>query len=223
MRRIFLRISVALFTFLVGALPAYFHHQSKAPLKFGPAENVSQISAPIYKCDKDPKLPIRIKVWLDRNFPGWQFHKATNDDCEWVKTSVGPYAYPEMIQGDWDGNGQLDYAIMIDYYKDTYPATLENGAEVAVVAFLATKLGCVSSVVTHRESTCLATDVGYLGRVVGHGDGFLLLMPRGSRDYDYGAQSEFVYQNDTISAGTEKGGMSYLYENGKFRAIISSD
>ena len=127
------------------------------------------------------------------------------DDCAWVKTSVGPYAYPEMIQGDWDGNGQLDYAIMIDYYKDTYPATLEKGPDVSVVAFLATDSGYVSRVVSHNE------------------DGFLLLMPKGSRDYDYGAQSAFVYPNDTISAGTQTGGMSYLYENGKFRAIISSD
>ena len=129
-----------------------------------------------------------------------------------------------MIQGDWDGNGQLDYAIMIDYYKNTNPTTLENGPEVSVVAFLATDLGCVSRVVSHNESTCLATEIGYLGRVVSHHeDGFLLLMQKGSRDYDYGAQSEFVYRNDTISAGTEKGGMSYLYENGKFRAIITSD
>jgi hypothetical protein len=48
-------------------------------------------------------------------------------------------------------------------------------------------------------------------------------MRKGDRDYDYGAQREFTYEYDTIMSGFGMGGMSYLYENGKFRAIISSD
>jgi hypothetical protein len=48
-------------------------------------------------------------------------------------------------------------------------------------------------------------------------------MPKGEPDFDYEAQREFIYLHDTIMSGFGMGGISYLYENGKFRAIITSD
>jgi|GEM_PF-2718306 len=53
--------------------------------------------------------------------------------------------------------------------------------------------------------------------------GCLQLMRKGDGDYDYEAQREFTYPHDTLMSGLGMGGTSYLYENGKFRAIITSD
>jgi hypothetical protein len=55
------------------------------------------------------------------------------------------------------------------------------------------------------------------------GGGSLQLMRKGEGDYDYEEQREFTYQRDAIFSGMGMGGTSYLYENGKFRAVITSD
>ena len=53
---------------------------------------------------------------------------------------------------------------------------------------------------------------------------YLCLMPRGEWDYDFEMQAFFTYANDAILAGIfEKGGTSYVYEKGKFRAITTGD
>jgi hypothetical protein len=59
--------------------------------------------------------------------------------------------------------------------------------------------------------------------VTREGGGCLQLMREGEPDFDYEAQREFIYLHDTIMSGFGMGGISYLYENGKFRAIITSD
>src|SRR5438477_10980131 len=68
-----------------------------------------------WRCDSTPKLPHAIKVLLDKSFPGWQFPEVSDNDCQSVKTWGGKEAYAQLIQGDFDGDGGLDHAVLIQY------------------------------------------------------------------------------------------------------------
>src|SRR5437868_11985534 len=92
----------------------------------------------ILRCDTKPGLPFSIKVLLDKNFPGWQFPEVSDDDCQSVKTWGGKDAYPQVIQGDFDGDGQSDYAVLIDVNSGTdEQGRLAYRPDVYIVAFLA--------------------------------------------------------------------------------------
>jgi hypothetical protein len=53
---------------------------------------------------------------------------------------------------------------------------------------------------------------------------YLVLAKKGTGDYNYNEQKEITYANDAILTGIfEKGGMSYVYKNGKFISFVSSD
>jgi hypothetical protein len=173
--------------------------------RVNPVSREGKHDARLPRCNREAKLPIRIKTLLDRNFPGWRLHEVTTEDCEWVKMSRGKFAYPQIVQGDFDGNGWLDYALLIDYYTATDDRTLELPPTVYMVAFLATSNLYGMQVVSHE------------------GADYLTMMPKGSEDYDYQAQREFTYALDTILTAEGMGGRSFLFEHGKFRAIVTSD
>jgi len=158
----------------------------------------------IFSCKK-PKLPTPIKVMLDRKFPGWQFPEVSDEDCQGVKQWGGPEAYPELIQGDFDGDGRLDYAVLIEEGSEAGDRGIAVYPDIYIVAFLNRQKKLKMTIVTREGGDCLQ------------------LMHKGDGDYDYEAQREFTYSNDTIFSGAGMGGTSYLYENGKFRAIITSD
>jgi hypothetical protein len=158
----------------------------------------------IFSCKK-PKLPTPIKVMLDRKFPGWQFPEVSDEDCLSVKELSGPEAYPELIQGDFDGDGRNDYAVLIEESSEANDKGLAVYPVIYIVAFLNRHKRFKMAIVTHEGGGCLQ------------------LLHQGASDFNYEAQREFTYSNDTIFSGAGMGGMSYLYENGKFRAIITSD
>src|SRR3989442_15942231 len=64
----------------------------------------------VWRCEATPELPRPIKVLLDRNFSGWRFPAVSDDDCQCVKSWGGNDAFAQLIHGDFDGDGQLDYA-----------------------------------------------------------------------------------------------------------------
>jgi hypothetical protein len=174
---------------------------------FGPAEapsSTGSASEPVFRCDKKPDLPFSIKAPLDKHFPGWQFPEISDEDCQTVKQWGGPDAHPEVIQGDFDGNGQVDYAILIQHGSIT-DRGIVVGPKTYIVAFIREHDRYKMKMVTQEGGSCLQ------------------VMDKGELDYDYEAQREFTYLHDTIMSGFGMGGMSYLYEKGKFRAIITSD
>ena len=59
--------------------------------------------------------------------------------------------------------------------------------------------------------------------VTSEGGSDLILMRKGESDYDYGAQRDFNYPRDSILTGMGMGGTSYIWENGRFRALTTSD
>jgi hypothetical protein len=205
MRKLLLRIGFALFTFLLGASPAYVHHRSKVCLKFGPAEPPSESSLPVYKCDKTPDLPLPIKVLLNRNFPGWSFPEVSEDDCGAVRECGGPEAYAQMIDGDFNGDGLEDCAVLLQQSAEANDKGVAKPLMVYIVAFFRKSGGYKMQLITSE------------------GGSALILMHKGEPDYDYGAQRDFTYPRDAIFSGIGMGGTSYIYENGRFRALTTSD
>lgn len=205
MRKLLVRISVALLTFLVGASPAYIHRRSKPPLKFGPAEDPYQSTLPVYKCDKSPDLPLPIKVLLNGNFPGWSFPEVSEDDCYAVRECGGLEAYAQMIKGDFNDDGLMDYAVLIQRSAEANDKGVAKPLIVDIVAFFR-KTG------------------GYkMYPVSSEGGSALILMRKGESDYDYEGEREFTYPRDSIFSGVGMGGTSYIWEHGTFRALTTSD
>jgi hypothetical protein len=159
----------------------------------------------VWRCEATPKLPHPIKVLLDKNFPGWQFPAVSDDDCQAVKSWGGKDAFAQLIQGDFDGDGRLDHAVLIEVESGTDDLGLVSRPAVYIIAFLAGRHEYRMRMVTHEGGGCVQ------------------LMRKGQGGYDYHAQREFIYSNDTIFSSEGMGGSSYLYEHGNFRAIISSD
>ncbi len=205
MRKLLPRISFALFTFLVGGSTVNLRHHAKPSLKFGPAEAPSESSLPVYKCDKTPDLPLPIKVLLNGNFPGWSFPEVSEDDCYAVRECGGFEAYAQMIKGDFNGDGLQDYAVLIQQSAEANDKGVAKPLIVHIVAFFRKAGGYKMHLVTSE------------------GGSDLILMREGEPDYDYEAQRDFTYPRDSISSGMGMGGTSYIWENGRFRALTTSD
>jgi hypothetical protein len=198
MRKLILGITSALLTAAVGVASVKIHAlwQSRTVAVATKQESgfATLITETNLSC-KRPELPIPVKALLDRNFPGWKFPAVSDETCQTIKQLAGPDAYPELIQGDFDSDGKPDYAVLFE----------RGSSSRYIAAFLKRRDQYKMTIVSHQ------------------GGESLQLMRRGASDYDYDAQREFTYSRDTIFSGMGMGGSSYLYENGKFRAIITSD
>jgi len=204
-RKLLLRISFGLLTFLIGSAPAHVHRRSKTPLKFGPAEDPYESSLPVYKCDQTPDLPLPIKVLLNRNFPGWSLPEVSEDDCGAVRECGGLEAYAQMIKGDFNDDGLQDYAVLIQQSAEANDKGVAKPLIVHIVAFFRKAAGYQMHLVTSE------------------GGSALILMRKGESDYDYEGERDFTYPRDSIFSGMGMGGTSYIYEHGRFRALTTSD
>jgi len=157
-------------------------------------------ASPRFHSDKSPELPLSIKSLRNQYYLGWSFPDITDEDGQTVEQNGGPDA---VIQGDFNDEGYRDYAVLTEQDAEAHDHHVTSPLTILIVAFFRTHNG-------YRRQ-----------QVTDEGGGCLQLMPKGQRDYD--AQGEFTYQRDTIFSGFGMGGTSYLYENGKFRAIITSD
>ena len=147
-----------------------------------------------------PRLPAPLKQTLDRRFGGWIYNETGSEILKWFSAEKRG-ANPNLIAGDFDGNGLRDYAIQI--------ITLSSGQrERRVVVYLRRGKGYRHRTLATGEPT---------------GELFLLLMPRGTKDYSYSRHRHFRYKLDSIGVFSEKGGSSYFYKNGRFVSEITSD
>ena len=165
----------------------------------------SPSSSAIAACESAPELPSPLKTLVDKYFPGWTFPQVDDEDCQTIKQRGGPDAHPALIEGDFDGNGRMDYAVLIQHGAINDGRGIVANPDAYIVAFLNRHDGYRMRIVTREAGSCLQ------------------VMRRGETDYDYDGQREFAYRHDTIFSSMGMGGTSYLYENGKFRAIITSD
>ncbi len=203
MVRFLFRLGCGLLTFAISAAVVTLRHR-EPPITFGPPEDSSQ-ALPVYRCDKTPELPLPIKVLLNQNYPGWEFPEVSEDDCYSVRECGGPDAYAQLIRGDFNDDGLSDYAVLIQLNAEANDKGIARPIRVDVVAFF-------------RRAN------GYkMYPVTSEGGGAVIVMRKGTTDYDYEKERDFTYPRDAIFTGIGMGGTSYLYEYGKFRAIITSD
>ena len=140
------------------------------------------------------ELPTSARVMLDRRFAGWKFSDVSSEVKQFVKENLRG-ASPVLISGDFDGNGRLDYAALI-----------QQGSRYYLVIFL------------RRRADYK------MYRVRNPNGEYLIRARKGSRDYNYEEQKEITYANDAILTGIfEKGGSSYVFKNGRFVSFVSSD
>lgn len=152
------------------------------------------------------ELPPQAQVTLYARFPRWRYAEVEDEVRQALKKDDGPNSRPDLISGDFDGDGQADYAALIEQDTTNSKAGESVGSQLYLVVFLQRQRGFKLHVIEDP------------------GGGYLQLVRKGDGSYDYEAQKEFTYEHDAIFAGIfEKGGTSYVYEHGKFRAIITSD
>ena len=154
---------------------------------------------------KPEQLPSTVRAELDKRFSGWRFPKVDEGIHRYLRENISADTRPEFISGDFDGNGQLDYAVIIEHGVALGEDGNPVGHNTYVVAFL--KSG----------------DKLKFYMMDGGGE-YIALIKKGEKGYEYGTGKNFIYKNDAIFSGYfEKGGSSYIYEKGKFRSIITSD
>jgi hypothetical protein len=155
--------------------------------------------------EESPKveLPTAARRVLDKKYPGWKFPEVNDEIRQYYKKSD---AELNLVQGDFDGNGQADYALQI-----AHGVVFDNGGraypQIHLVALLQ-KSGKFKLYIVDAD---------------GGGD-FLIVWKKGDQGYSYDTQSHFIFANDAIEAVIfEKAGVSYVFEKGKFRAIVTGD
>lgn len=165
----------------------------------------------IYQNHRYPKqtaeilLPPKMKVALDRRFPGWKYLEVEEEITKFLRQEISRFARPDLISGDFNGDGRADYAALIEQNSSTRKRSEAEARRSYLVVFLKQRRGFQVHVLDPEGA-------------------YLCLMKRGQWDYDYEKQSFFTYQTDAIFAGIfEKGGTSHIYRKGKFRAIVTSD
>ena len=144
-------------------------------------------------------LPSPVKASLDREYPAWSFGSIHPEVRSYFK---GKRRFPNLILGDFDGDGNRDYAVKIAY--------TENAARVQrIIVFL------------HRGKDFLPR---VLDTAPENPITYLWLAAKGTNGFDHESEKGFVYQNDAISlVFHEKASVSYIYEAGRFRPVITGD
>lgn len=187
-------------TFAVSGGIAKIGRHSRPPMLFGPPE-APAANDPVYRCDESPDVPLPIQVLLNRQYREWSFPEVSEDQCYSVKNCGGPDAFAQLIKGDFNDDGRLDYAVVIQQSAYANDSGVAKPWMIRVVAFFRKANGYTMHPVTDEAG------------------GSVILMRKGETDFDYETQREFTYPRDAILSGWT----SYLWEHGRFRAISTVD
>jgi len=132
---------------------------------------------------------------LDTRFRSWKIAEIDSGIVEYFRQNRS-FEKPNLIKGDWNGDGRTDYAVLLQNRKI---------AEKRITVVL------------------MKNKSGYKTYVLDAND-CLMSVKKGKRDYDFEARKTFRYRTDAIfSYIWEKAGVSYVWNNGKFRMIATSD
>jgi hypothetical protein len=155
---------------------------------------------------QEHELPATIRLKLDERYPGWRFAQISDEIRRATKEWASPASQLNLISGDFDGNGEVDYALLIEHGGMPNDEGATVGRSVNIVAFLRRGAKYKFSLVDSS------------------GGDYLLLGRKGDGRYDYEARKKFTFTNDAIESVTfEKAATSYVYEGGKFRSILTGD
>ena len=95
------------------------------------------MGTPAADTDVTRDLPQQISARLSKDYPGWSFVTTAERDQNILKGGGSN----RWISGDYDGNGQVDYAVMIKQ-------PTAKGSRTLIIAILARKEGLKSHLVT---------------------------------------------------------------------------
>lgn len=154
------------------------------------------------------KVPLSIHSTLDTMFPGWRISSVSSEVRGFLRqrSLVG---MPNIIRGDFDGNGGTDYAILIEHPTSSRRAA-PSGTAAEVVAFLEDRGAFKPFVLKEPVPPDLRR--------------YLTLQRKGGEGHDLEANKKFRYPNDSIGVwffGVAGG--TYIFENGSFRYVVESD
>jgi hypothetical protein len=148
-------------------------------------------------------LPKECGQILDKKYKGWKMADIPLMILNWHKNSKQPFN-PNLIKGDWDGDGKMDYAALIEKGKLRSPNGM-NAPTLYTVAFI------------KRANS-------YSFYKLDENSDFIGLAKKGDKGYDYETGKTFTYKNDAIFSGIfEKAGTSFIWRKGKFVGIATSD
>lgn len=145
----------------------------------------------------EPSLEAR----LDADFPSWEWVKVRQRDLDLIKEQGKEIDDPSHVTGDFNGDGAIDHAVQILYPRDGAPTYV-----------LAVYMSEKSQVLEQFR-----TDGGEFG---------IILLParRGEEVYDYEAGKKFTLERDAFTVIlSEKTASVYVFENGGFRRVLTSD
>lgn len=153
------------------------------------------------------QLPRAFRTKLDRNYKSWELAPIDKEIQNYFrKNKIAGQG--NLIAGDFDGNGKTDYA-----------AYVVSGKEGRKVAYVVALLQEAKQIKLHVLDTIKGEDDNSLTRGTS-----ISLVNKGATGYDHETEKNFRYRNDAIFFGYfEKGGSSYLYRNGRFIAVVTSD
>ena len=144
-------------------------------------------------------VPQVITLALNARYPGWTFPMVLP---KVAATFRGKAYLPNFVFGDYDGDRRRDYAVRIVTGKA--PERMQT-----VIAFMA------------KGQTF---EPHFLDTMPEDPSSYLWPAAKGAKDHDYESNKDFVYANDAIMfLIDEKGGVSFIFEKGEFRRVVTSD
>ncbi len=139
-------------------------------------------------------LPPAAQKVLDIKFKGWRLAEINKDILAFYKNKPHGDSL-NSVKGDWNGDGEMDYAVLL---QDS------QKAEKKVVVLMKSASGYDSYVLEYAD--CIVSE------------------KKGGKGFDHDTNKSFRYKNDAINAQIwEKSGTTYVWENKRFRGIITSD
>jgi hypothetical protein len=139
-------------------------------------------------------LPAKIRKLLDQSYSGWKLHSG-DPICK----------SRAIISGDFDGNKKTDFAIM-----------LKKGRSGYIIAFLANRTDYKAVILENNAANDMKNS-------------FLTVALKGQNyagiindDLDRG-QTQKKKTDAPVSGGCEASAYLYVYNNGRFKQVFTSD
>jgi hypothetical protein len=154
-------------------------------------------------------LSSSIRATLDAKFPGWRLAEPIGALRDFV-AQRSPGSHPSLLVGDFDGNGQADYALLIEHTNFDRRGKAFSHVKQTLV-FLA---GTQSFTLIALNEPSPADGCVYL-----------TLRKKGTEGFDFEANRKFFYPSDSIgySFFEKAASGTYIYTNGAFRYVTEAD
>jgi hypothetical protein len=153
-------------------------------------------------------LPPAIQRALDSSHPGWRIAPMTDKmAATWRESFAGAAA--NVLQGDYDGNGETDYAVFIHHSGRS-----EDGRPMVA--------GTALAFLRRGGQYQPMTVTGPFEIVVNEG-AHLWPISKGAEGWDYEESRAFVFERDAIAMQLAGRSFDFVYRRGAFVGIWASD